>query len=93
MQDTLHNTGAGTNTILYDYIPVIVCSCTVKGCNTGLQQLVWLTGVQGCEPPLDKLNAKTELPIFLYFLSQVLFFVFFGSFWTVFFSVISCFSI
>jgi len=38
----------------------------VKGYNTGLQQLVRLTGLQGCEPLLDKLNAKLS-PVFLIF--------------------------
>jgi len=61
----------------------------VKGYNTGLKKLVRLTGVQGCEPPFDKLNAKTE-PHFSYILIvstflvfSKLFFAFFGSFWTV----------
>ena len=79
-----------TNTILYDYIPVIACSCTAKAYNTGLQQWCNWRGYKGANPPPDKLNAKID-PHFSYIsivstfavFSKLLFIAFFESFWTV----------
>jgi len=50
MRDTLDVTGAATNTIWYDCIPVILYLYS-KRVQHRSTTMVWLAGVQRCKPP------------------------------------------
>ena len=70
IQDTLDITGAGYEYDLYDYIPVILFLYSER-IQHRFTTVVWLTGVQRCEPP-PWLNANWA-PISLIFQYSVLF--------------------
>ena len=92
MQDALDVTGAGYE---YDFIWLFtgysVLNRIVKGYSTGLQQWCDWRGYKGAKIPSNKVNKKLS-PYFIYIsvcsilflvFSKLLFYAFYGSFWTV----------
>jgi len=79
-----------TNTILYDCVPVILFLYSERIQHRS-KTVVWVTGVQGCEPPPWQNKCKNWTPILVIFRYSVLFwfsvircdFAFFESSWTV----------
>jgi len=91
MQDGLHwiLQARARNTILYDCIAAILFFYSERIQHRSTT-VVWLMGVQGCNPLPWQVNAKTEphpvyISVFGTFLvfSKLLFFALFGRFWTV----------
>jgi len=84
---------SGLRIRFYIIVYLLFYTCIVKAYNTGLQQWCDWRGYNGANLPPNKLNEKIMPPFYLYFgvqytflvFSKLLFYAFFGSFWTVIF--------